>query len=292
MSEAKIRSASSDVNINFFGLINFVVDVLPAKVSSESIFTMVCPTCEEPHKVEQFYHCTADPKHGPFKPATVHRAVEVDGTLRKVTQEEIDAVKAPTIEAKTATFRVFPASDIEQHTAPGDQMYVLRPKIGVDAYSLLVDVVSNPKHAYVCELIIRNVQKLYRCIERHGALALVELVRPGEFREIEVATASYEADLLDAATRLADTRVEEFDPEAFLSLRRLRAEQLIEAKRDPNSPAPETLDVAGPKTDSLANLRALIEAEAPQPAKRPARKAPAKKATKRPAKKAAAKTGK
>lgn len=279
------RAIASDVSLQIFGTVFLPVDIVPARRSDEVKLEMVCPSCEDAHKLSQRYLCNEDPDHGPFTSGTAHRAVNVDGQLRKVTEAEIEEMKRPEIPAGAAVVRVFPADQVEDATMAAGSVYRIRPRVGAEAYALIVELVSSTalrkdnRLAFCCELTIRNVTKLYRIIARDGILTLVELIRPGEFHDMELPLPSFEAKLLPQIVERCDNDfLEQFDAEAFTDARRDRAAHLLEVKRDPNAEAPAP--VVTKPVDQTASLMAMLEASITKAPKKPAKRA-AKKATKK-----------
>ena len=279
------RAFASGVSLTLFGTTTILVDLLPARRSDSTADTkLVCPSCEDGVKLDQQYACSANPKHGPFTNSDAHRAIAIDGMLRKVTTEELEALKAPTTPNGEAEFSVFQAAEVEAQTMPSGSVYRARPKSNAKIYHMLVDLVSDRSLAFIAELTLRGSQKLYRLVARDGLLTLVELIRPGEFHDIEVAGAEYDAALLVELTKFIKGSGDyagilgEFNGDAWRNVHRERAEALAEAKRDPNSPTPETIEVAArePEEDVMVGLAAML-ATAKAPAK-PARKRAPKKA--------------
>lgn len=289
------RAFASGVSMTLFGTMTLTVDLLPARRSDNAADPkLVCPACEEGVKLQQQYACPEHPEHGPFVSSEAHRAIEIDGMLRKVTDEELAALKQPTTPDKEAEFRVFRAADVERETLPGGSVYRARPKANAKVYHMLVDLVSDRSLAFIAELTLRGSQKLYRLVARDGLLTFVELIRPGEFHHIEVAGAEYDADVLTELSKFVKGGdgyagvVEDFDGTVWRNTHRDRAAALAEAKRDPNSPTPEAVAVVvkKPEEDALVGIAAMLaSAKGAKPAKAAAKKAPAKKA---PAKKAPA----
>lgn len=276
----KVRASTSGVTLTMLGMTSLQVDLVPLRRGERVAPKLVCPECAEATKLSQRYVCPNHEDHGPYAQQEVQRAIDVDGILRKVTDDEIAALKDPTIEPKQATFRIFPADQVESETMPAGTAYRLRPKNAPQVYAMLVDVVRERGDlAFVAELNARS-QKMYRLAVRDRALVAMELIRPGEFNPDEEMPTEYNGELLDAALTLVDQQVEDFDPESWTDFYRARAKELQEAKlTNPNEPAPirkvEKVDSA----DAL--LEALTAAAGKKPRKAAAKKAPAKRASKK-----------
>jgi non-homologous end joining protein Ku len=281
VSDLKPPKAVGTVELSFFGgLANLQCSMVPVKKSEPGGLKIVCPDCEDTTKLEQRYLCPVDGQHGPFTAAEAARAIEVDRQLKRVTEDEAKALKEPTLPSGSAEFTAFPAHEVEAATMQSGATYRLRPKNAQRQYSALVDFLRDGKaeQALITELTYRDVQKMYRLIERDGMLVLVELVRPGELHPAENVTVEYQVELLDMFASAFEDQVEEFDPEAFASTTRDRVAALEASKRDPNAPvlapAPK---VAAKKTDDddalMAALSARMGTKKATPAKRAAKKA-------------------
>lgn len=275
MSDTKPQKAvASDVTVRLFdGMINVPVDLVSyLRSDDDPELRMVCPTCTDASPLSQQYRC----EHNHIcAPNEAHRAISVDGTLRKVTDQEIAVLKATTVEPKTASFTIYEADAVEAETIYGKAVYRLRPRKSVEVYSMLADLIAgNPDLALVCEVNMRNAQKLYRCVTIDGALVLRELVRPGEKHEFELVTAAYPEGLLANATALARQQVQKFDPAVYVSPMRGRKEELRTAKQDPNAAQPEP---AAPKAEAnVDDLVSMLAASVKPKKKAPAKRAPRK----------------
>lgn len=268
------RSVASDVSLTVLGLINMPVDLLPIRRGSAVELKMVCPTCDEAHLAEQRYHCSHDDTHGPFVQADMHRGIVVDKELKKLTPEEIEELKEPTIEPGEATFDLFPADEIAAHCIPSGNVFRVRPHKGKKdrptppQYALLVDMVreigvatkDRPALAPIAEFAMRGVQKMYRLEVRDDNLLMVELARPGELHDGLDLRVDYDDGLLDLTLEKAQMEVKAFDPDTYANQIRQRAEELRERKADPNAPAPAPVVKEAPVDNSTTNLAAALQA--------------------------------
>jgi len=283
-----IRAVASDVQCSFLGVITLPLDLVPVKRSDGAAkFELACTECDDPTKLSQQYVCPNNPDHGPFVSSTAGRAMKVDGILRLVSEDEMAAVKEPTLPKGEATFSVFHASSVESQTLPNGAVYRLRSKGAQkagEAYAMLVDLLTDTTLAFICEMTNRGVQKMYRCISRDGSLMLTELIRPGEFYPSDLVSHEYDGRMLENATSILKANVEDFDPEIYRNVTRDRVTQLAEVKRDPNAPPIESVAKAKPAEEESDLFTAL--ALAAENVKAPAKKAPAKKAPKKAAAKA------
>jgi hypothetical protein len=283
------RAVASNVNLAFFdGLLSIQVDLLPVKESAATDFHLACPICDEPSSVQQRYICSTNPDHGPFEANECHHSMKVEGALRKVTEEQVEAAKTPLLPKGTAEFHLYPALQVSQTTLPGGSIYRLRPRVSVPVYSMLVDLLSDLSVAAICELTNRDTQKMYRCVVRDNALILMELVRPDEIREPEQITLEeYPDHMLDLTRELVATQIREFDPSTYHNGVKARVAELSAALLDPTTPPPQ---LAKPKTrDDTSDLMAILQASVAKAAKAPAKRAPKKVAPKKTTAKAPAK---
>lgn len=272
------KAVSSDVTFGFLGgLVTFQVDLVPLRVTADEVKTeLVCAECEDPTKISQQYVCPTDATHGPFTIGTAHRAMRLSKTeLKKVSPEQIAEAKAATLPPGEATFHVFPAAEVESATLPNGVSYRVKPrKQNQPIVAALVDVVNDPSLAFLAEITVRQVQRLFRCVVRDNNLVLTELVRPGEFTEPEAYPTEYPVELLQVLTDNVKQTIEAFEADQFVNFYRDRAEALRTALADPNAPAP---DLAAPVIDrQAADTDALIALLKNNLTPAPKKKAPAK----------------
>lgn len=262
----KERSLASNINLSFFGIMNVAVDLFPTEVSDRAVrFSLGCPSCDSPVKLTQQYVCPEDGSHGPFTTADASRVKEINGILYKVSDEEIEGIKEPSLPPGDATVSVFPAAQVEASTRPTGKAYRLRPRVAsaLPIYAMVRDLVANPEYAFVLELTLRNNQKMYRVETWNSQLVIQELLRPDEVRAADVIDASYDGKLLATATTLAETQVEDFDPAAFRNAVRERAQEFERQKaaEAQGVPLPAKAKVkAASKGDDAAALLASLEA--------------------------------
>lgn len=265
MAETGPKTAIKDLNLSLLdGMMNLKVDALPTRRAPETVaFKIIVPLPGEPVQPKQMYVHPDDldsQKAGVRMWSTVEceRAREIDGILYRVTPDEIDAAKEPAIEKGEIALKVFAASAVEATTRPSGALYTLRPKAVPHVYAMLVDLVSDPSLAFIGEMTVRDVQRLYRLTAWNGALRLQECIRPGEFYDHEDYGHDYPAALLDKMREAVTATVADFDPEVYTNHLRDQAAALDAAKRDPNAPtvAPKK---AAPVRESVDDLMALLD---------------------------------
>jgi non-homologous end joining protein Ku len=225
------RAYASDVSLSFFGVMNIIVDLVPAKKSGAVSFTIICPDCDEAHRLDQRYICGTDASHGDgidpnlpgYASGTSGRGKEVNGTLVRVDEEEISAIKDGQLPLNDLQVTVYPADDVERLTRPNGTAYRLRPKGTLPIYKMLVDLTADRSKAFIGEMNVRGQDKLFRIESWNGVLTVTELARPSEVVEAEHVDATYEGKLLAMATQLADVQTEDFDPAKFANKVKERA---------------------------------------------------------------------
>lgn len=252
--------ALKDASFTFLGLISLQGSLLPMKrTDGETRFTMICPACTEPTKVAQRYICPDHDDHGPYSTRDLDRAIEVDkGEYKRVTDEQIAEVKQPTLPKGEASFEVFPAKQVEVATIPTGSVYRIRPTAGITPYLMLVELLKDTSKAWVCELTLKGVQKMYRCISRDEMLVLTELVRPSELHPAEsVEGEAPPEEVIAEAKRAVESQIVDFDPEVFANRTRERTAELLAELEDPS--APKKPKAAPPKVNDTDALLAALQ---------------------------------
>ncbi len=256
----KQRAYASGVSINFLGLVNLVVDVIPARKADKSTqFKVICPDCKEPHILSQRYLCEDD-KHGPFALNETARAKEINGVLMAMTQDEIAAVKAAQLEANDLTVSVFSAEEVEESTRPSGSSYRLRPKMALSTYAMLVALIADTSKAFIGELNLRDNQKMFRIEAWKGQLVLQELIRPDELAAPDsIPATKYDTKNLKMLKELAESNIEQFDPEQFRNTVRERAAELDAQKINETPGTKKAAKKVKPVKDDDSALAALLE---------------------------------
>lgn len=187
---SKVRASLTGVTVSC-GVISFDVDLVPAtrknedkRAANSTALTRACPECVGAVPVKSVLTC--ENGHGPLVQNELHHATSVDGVLLKVDAEEVAKAKVPTVEARTVAFSVFRAADVDRATMPSGNIYRMRlptkaSKATTQAYSLMLDLLADPDLAFLAELVVKGVSKLYRGIVRDGMITLTELMRPSLF---------------------------------------------------------------------------------------------------------------
>lgn len=264
---ALTKATASDVTVSL-GLVSFPVDLVPATrskstKSTEASTKMVCPTCAPKtlNPLQQRYVCSGDASHGPFGKGDAVTALVVDGVLHLPTRGLVaEAVEAQGVRGNIE-LTVYPAVQVEAHTMPSGNIYRLRPRANPEHYALVLELAGDRDVAFLGEVTLKGVTKLYRVVTRDGGLVLTELVRPSEFHVPEPVDVAFDPKLLAPGRLLVESLVEDFDPGAFADRRKERLAAL--ARRvAPVTAVPEQDDRSAVRAaaDLMEQLRQSVEA--------------------------------
>jgi len=215
---SKRRAVASNVALTIANsLVQLQVDLLSARPTDKTDFTSICPDCPEPHAVSERYICNEDAEHGPYTRTELAKGREIDKVLYAVSPEDVQASAAPTMTKDDAVLvRVFPSASVNAHVRPTGTSYLLRP-VGktVAAYAAFAEMVADPKLAFLCEVMVRNGQKLYRIEAWNGQLALQELVRPNELAATEPVVLKTDKAAKAMLQQIIQNGMEEFNADDF-----------------------------------------------------------------------------
>lgn len=271
MSAPRQRASVSGVTLTL-GVANLMVDLVPVRSSSEKSprFSMLCPDCEEPVGLDQFYQCKENDKHTGYKVSDcVRRGREVDGKLIEVTQEEIVTAKTgdvPVAPGEKPVFEiaVFPASELEAATVPADLCYRVRPDKKVSRkllalYSLFCELASDQTKALVGEIVLKETSYFARLSMFNGQLFMQTLIWPDDVAPVdEIEDVAASAKERKLAKDLANALLGEFDPAEYRNKARERTQALLDAKaKDPKAtvtPAKTKVKDAGDLSDLLGTM--------------------------------------
>jgi non-homologous end joining protein Ku len=263
---AKVRASLTGVTVSC-GVISFDVDLVPATRKNEDkraansvALSRCCPQCEGAVAVRSELKC--ENGHGPLVQNELHYATAIDGVLLKVDAEEVKAAKAPVVDAKTVEFSVFRAAEVEAATLPSGNIYRMRlpakaSKATTQAYSLMLDLLADTDLAFLAELVVKGVSKLYRGIVRDGMLTLTELMRPSLFHVPDGVDVPADSPMAAAGRAMVMEMVGTFDPAEWESAaeQRLAALQAAaEADNDIEAPV-MTPPMTAAAEDLLERLR-------------------------------------
>lgn len=252
------KSYQSGVTIKL-GLIDFAGDLWTVKktnAGAEEKSTTVCPTCEEPHKVNQFYKCSTDESHTGFTQKECHKAKEVDGALVKVSADAVKAAKSSNLEPNFLELNVHKAEDVACKTVENGTAYVIRvgKKKDAERLGVLRDLLARRSDLVLMgQVNLRSADKLMRLVPGlNDQLMLLEMVWPEDMDAYEEPSSDYKPEMLDVAEKFADTLITDFDADAYKKAAREKMAALTEAAK---TGAPLTLV---PEIDSDDDLMAAL----------------------------------
>jgi non-homologous end joining protein Ku len=231
MSEQTARRAvASNITFTIAGsFVQLQADLLSAKPTDKTDFTSLCPDCTEPTAVSERYICKHEDAHGPYSRNELRKGREIDKMLYRAEDADIEAIKATTITKDEAVaVRVFPSAEVTNHVRPTGSSYLLRPLGKAQlAYAALTQFVGDPKLAFLCEVLVRGSQKLYRIEAWNGQLVLQELIRPNELAETETIVAPVTKEMTAMLKQIIVNGTEKaFDPQQFRALTPERVAEL------------------------------------------------------------------
>lgn len=239
-----------------FGVITVRVDLVSAqqskatKAKSNISTTNLCPACKGDRPLQSQLWC--EDGHGPFKADNSRKAVTVNGELKATTAEAVTEAKVSTVKEKTADLSVFPAEQVEAATLPSGNMFRLRSE-PTNTYGVLLSLVADRSHAFVCEMVVKGKACLYRAIAQNGTIVLVELVRPERMHPVDATVHTVDSRVVEGAQRLVEAFLEDFVPGDWADERQARLKELGDA--EPEVLAQST-DVKAASNELLAMLKA------------------------------------
>lgn len=224
--------------------------------SKEERLVLVCPGCEDTHKVEQFYQCPDVADHI-FKMGELDKAKDVDGELVRVSAEEAAAARESELPKNVLDIRIHTAEEIKGKTLPSGSTYVYRPKSGAKFYGVLIDLIQKrPDLVFMGHMNLRGKDKFMKVdVALNGQLVLEEMMWPEDVDFYAPPEADYKESLLDIAEQMVDQQVTPFDPDEYVKASKQRIAALVEAKAS-GAPAPVTTKKS--KVDDDDALEALL----------------------------------
>lgn len=261
---SKVRASLAGVTVSC-GVISFDVDLVPAskknadkRAANSPSLTRVCPQCVDAIRIKQVLMC--EEGHGPLSQNDLEYATTVDDELVRVDPDEVAEAKIPTVDARSVAFAVFRADEVERATLPSGNIYRMRlpakpSRATLQAYALMLDLVADTDLAFLAELVIKGVSKLYRGIARDGMITLTELLRPSLFHEPDGADVENNGSMTAAARAMIAEMVTTFDPTEWESAaeRRLQALQAA-AEAGEDAKEPTTVPPATAAAEDLLTL--------------------------------------
>jgi hypothetical protein len=117
------RTFASGVTFQL-GLLSASFDVAPVKAPRSKRVT-VCSECTELTRLSQVMVCTRDPEHQ-FDLASATRAMEIDGVLRPLSEDDLLDLREDDIETGVLNLSVCPTAELDEATRSSDSGYRVR----------------------------------------------------------------------------------------------------------------------------------------------------------------------
>ena len=277
-----------------FGLLNVPVSLMSGARSNDLSFRMLDARDRKPIRFERVNADTGE--EVPWK--EIVKAFEYDkGSYVVIDKADIAAASPETHESvEIEAFVDAEAIDIRYFEKP----YVLVPgKKAEKGYVLLRETLRNSGKIGVARVVIRTREYLSAVMPLGDALVLMmmrypqELVDPAEYNLPKGNTGDYRISPkeLEMATQLVDSMATEWNPDAYRNEFRERLSEIIRKRVKDKGATTRVLEEPSPSEDATTNvvdfvalLQKSLGEKTRTPAKKAAKKAPAKK---KPAKKAA-----
>jgi DNA end-binding protein Ku len=277
-----------------FGLLNVPVSLMSGARSNDLSFRMLDARDRKPIRFERVNADTGE--EVPWK--EIVKAFEYDkGSYVVIDKADIAAASPETHESvEIEAFVDAEAIDIRYFEKP----YVLVPgKKAEKGYVLLRETLRKSGKIGVARVVIRTREYLSAVMPLGDALVLMmmrypqELVDPAEYNLPKGNTGDYRISPkeLEMATQLVDSMATEWNPDAYRNEFRERLSEIIRKRVKDKGATTRVLEEPSPSEDATTNvvdfvalLQKSLGEKTRTPAKKAAKKAPAKK---KPAKKAA-----
>ena len=277
-----------------FRLLNVPVSLMSGARSNDLSFRMLDARDRKPIRFERVNADTGE--EVPWK--EIVKAFEYDkGSYVVIDKADIAAASPETHESvEIEAFVDAEAIDIRYFEKP----YVLVPgKKAEKGYVLLRETLRNSGKIGVARVVIRTREYLSAVMPLGDALVLMmmrypqELVDPAEYNLPKGNTGDYRISPkeLEMATQLVDSMATEWNPDAYRNEFRERLSEIIRKRVKDKGATTRVLEEPSPSEDATTNvvdfvalLQKSLGEKTRTPAKKAAKKAPAKK---KPAKKAA-----
>lgn len=256
----KLRSYADGVSVSAFsGMVNFTAKLYPLKKSEARkavAMVSICPDCDDPTKVEQFYTCETD--HGPYKSGELSKAKEVNGELVRLSADEVADAKGTDLPAKDLRLSIHPRDAVEAQTFAQGTAYIADPNGPADIYPVLRLLAQEPDLALVGLMNLRGSEKLFRVSAWRDRLVLTELLRPEEINDFEpLSLKEPDTKAVQLASQLVELNKEDFDPDAVKNVFAERLQTIALAKAEnPDAPIPP---VSGKVSTKNVDLTSALE---------------------------------
>jgi len=197
-------------------------------------------------------------------PMHATRAYATEGGYAILTADELDSVKASSVEAfKKISPEIYRAKDVELNSTAGERAYFIEPNTGSEAgYAVLAEMIANhPELAFVTKYAPRTQASVWRLISDDGVIVLQERVaRSMEAVQAPDLSFTVDADMLSMAeTILSTQKVLDFKPEVLRDEKEIALAKIAAHKKPVAIVGDKSTVNSGTQTEN--DLRAALEAE-------------------------------
>lgn len=235
------RAAVSGLTISIGGLLNITGNLIKPTVvnaGKAEVLTSVCPHCEQPHKVKQYYQCTQDPTHSGFTIGECHKAKQDNDLLIKVSDEDVKAAKESDLPKKRIDVNIHRRSDVEAHVIPDGNSYVFVPDNPKEMlYGVVLDYLKqNPDYVLLGMVNIRADKCVSINLGLNSQLVVQEIAWPEDLREFETPEYETSGAASETAASIMEKLVSDFDATEYRKKSReriaaLTGEGVVEEKK-------------------------------------------------------------
>lgn len=253
------RTFASGVTFQL-GMLSATFDVAPVKAPRSKRVT-VCSDCEELTKLSQVMQCPNVEEHK-FDLASAARAMEIDGELQPLSEDDLLDLKEDEIETGVLNLSVCPTSELDEATRASDSGYRVRlnkKARGSEQYALFMALASDP------DLCLYGVAKLngrvsptpFRLGVWQGQLVLIGVTRPDALAQVDAIECECSEELVAMGRQYMQSVSAPFDEELLVDSRKAKLEAIIATKQPAVAKAKTKASKAEPSL--LAILTAAME---------------------------------
>lgn len=220
-------------------------------------FTSVCPDCQNPTPVFQQYVCTADPTHV-HPMGELDKAKDIDGTLVRMTVEDIAEAKTSDLPSNRFVATVHPADEVLNSTYDSDNAYLFLPSDDdPEALAMLTHVIDKSGKAFIAMVNLRNNEGLFRLTTWRGYVVVQKLYWPDDCNSFDDVTAECDEVLAAAGQSFVDKITKPFDADEYKSSVK---ERLLEMEQAAVSGTPVPARERTAAANRPGTLLSLLEA--------------------------------
>lgn len=246
-----------EIKVGPINALGKLVKVTKTGVDEYKEFVSVCPTCPEPVKPEQRYICPNDATHShPMR--DLRKAKDIDGDLKFVEKDEIDAARASDLPVNVLRLTVHPKDEVWNKLWDSDNAYVFIPRNADEWFALLLRLVETTDKAFIGMCNLRNHEGLFRLDVWQGHIVVQKVVWPDEINEFDALPIQADDTLFEAAIAMIEKVEQPFDPTNYKSqVKDKLAAITTSLGGDPFAAVPSVPSKSESKLDVLAALQAF-----------------------------------